>query len=118
MSTWSLKNIDGDPKTFKMFIMSTWSPRKASLIGKNLFLDRSVWLCSICEGEYNIKNVGGNIRQEIMSLLYLCNQGGFARSVNRILNEGGKIRQGVMLLLYLCNQGVFARSVKKNFVLE
>merc|ERR1719341_2894107 len=23
-----------------------WSPRKASLIGKNLFLDRSVWLCS------------------------------------------------------------------------
>merc|ERR1719209_2046667 len=23
-----------------------WSPRKASLIGKNLFLDRSVWLCT------------------------------------------------------------------------
>ena len=35
--------------------LSTWSPRKASLIGKNLFLDRSVWLCSICKDENRYK---------------------------------------------------------------
>ena len=40
-------------------MVTTWSPRKASLIGKNLFLDRSVWLCSICKDENRYKLKGG-----------------------------------------------------------